>query len=82
MKILIIKKFHIRRTVKRWTRKPKVRLFLFRTEEVCRDLCSAVDECALLALMPGGISAETYSYLLDPLDCISYSKRNCNFQDT
>jgi hypothetical protein len=29
MKILIIKKFHIKRTVKRWTRKSKVRLFFF-----------------------------------------------------
>ena len=28
IKILIIKKFHIRRMVKRWTRKPKISIFL------------------------------------------------------
>ena len=28
MKILLIKKIHIRRTVKRWTRKPKNSVFL------------------------------------------------------
>ena len=32
MKLLIIKKFHIRRTVKRWTRKPKNWVFLRRRE--------------------------------------------------